>query len=303
MIIKFFKQIILFVALGLVGYIGFYYLLDKIYNTKSEKDTIFIWGDSQAYRGINLKRMNELTGKQIYTAAQLGAGVYDFLVFTQSVPENSEVIIALSKPVQLRRKEVDRNRSGISIKSLILLYLNNYSFSEIKEIMEKNLIPPRLFESYTELYPNADSIVFSESLSQFEEIYAKKPKYLDNKQILYLKGIQNLKHKKCSITFIEFPYHSILSGVEKKSVINAHTENFKNEVAALFTNCRIDSINLDSPKAIMYDLTHLNHYGATKLTERLVFKMESKQFTTMYIAYNGKVLGNEIHHKSYTNQN
>ncbi len=288
MIIKFFKQIILFVALGLVGYIGFYYLLDKLYNSKSATDTIFIWGDSQAYRGINLKRMNELTGKEIYTAAQLGAGVYDFLVFTQSVPKNSEVIISLSKPTQLRRKEVDRNKSGISLKALILLYQNNYSFSEIREIIEKNLMPLRLFESNSTLYPDLDTLVLTESLSLFEKIYSKKPNYLDHKQKLYIKGIQNLKSKNCNITFIEFPYHAILTGIEKNSAVRSHTENFKREVANLFTNYKSDTINLNSPEMVMYDLTHLNQSGATKLTEELVSKMENSLITTMYIASNGK---------------
>ena len=69
----------------------------------------------------------------VFTAAQHGAGVYDFLVFTERVPKNAIVVVALSKLVQLRRLKKDRNRSGLSFWALKVLYSNNYSIEELKK--------------------------------------------------------------------------------------------------------------------------------------------------------------------------
>lgn len=268
---------------GTITILSFYCSADLFLNKKNADNTIFIWGDSQIYRDLDLEKLNKLTGKKILSAAKHGAGIYDFLVFSEKVPYKSNVIVAISKPVQLRRKEKDSNRSVININSLLSLYKANYSISEIIEIVNKNRKPRDIFNSTKDLYPYADSIVFTEPLSLFKEAYSKKPEYLMDKQALYLGGIKKLIKKKCEITLMEFPYHPIVEKIEENSVIKKHTENFKVKIANLFNNFKVSSIILNSSKTLMHDLTHLNEYGATKLTEQLAHRMSSKKITTLYV--------------------
>ncbi|MCD4734420.1 MAG: hypothetical protein K8R53_00115 [Bacteroidales bacterium] len=227
----------------------------------------------------------EATNKNIYTAARLGAGVYDFLVFAEKVPSNSTVLIAPSKPVQLRRKEMDRNRSGISLSAIFSLLNNNYSWSEIFSILKKNKKPTELFINKTSMYPYTDSIVLSEPISLFENTYKKIPYYLESKQELILTGIKILKKKNCFINFIEFPYHPVLQEIERSSIIEAETEQFKNRALSLFEKFDIDSIYLDKNIQVMFDLTHLNEIGASIVSEELAKLINKHPHTTMYIIH------------------
>ena len=56
------------------------------------------------------------------------------------VPESSDVLIAISEPVQIRSKKLDLNRSGFSYFSLKLLHENNYSVRELLMIIRKNFL-------------------------------------------------------------------------------------------------------------------------------------------------------------------
>lgn len=280
-------NIIRFTIIIITSFAVIYYTVNRIINEKSADNSIFIWGDSQAYQGLNLELMSELTGKKVYSAAKHGAGIYDFLVFTEKVPKESIVIVAISKPVQLRRKSKDRNTSGILIWALNALAENNYSSVEVNDILYKNIALPIIFTSKNNLYPYADSIVLEEPISLFESIYSKKPSYLDDKKALYVLGIKKLIEKRCELTFIDFPYHSILNSIETKSTVREFTEKFKMEVYSLFNDAKIDSIFLDNSKTLMHDLTHLNVLGANKLTEEIVRKMKFQKQPTMYIVNGG----------------
>ena len=105
---KFIKKILLF-PIGLIIVYTLIYFCSNTYLNRSfsHKSAVFIWGDSQAYYGIDIKELSNTLEKKVYTSASPGAGIYDFLLFTEQVPKNSEVIVSVSKLVQIRRKEND----------------------------------------------------------------------------------------------------------------------------------------------------------------------------------------------------
>jgi hypothetical protein len=78
-----------------------YYYSNDFY----DKDSIYIWGDSLVYQGVDLNALSELANKNIYTSAHHRAGIYDFLVFTEQVKEGSTVIIFFPKLALLRYKK------------------------------------------------------------------------------------------------------------------------------------------------------------------------------------------------------
>lgn len=254
-------------------------------NISNADKPIFIWGDSQTYQGLNLKILQTELNRNIYSAAIHGAGIYDFLIFTEKVPDSSEVIIAISKLVQLRRKERDRNKSGLSLFALKALSINNYSNNEILSIIKRNIKPPKLFSSKSSLYKYSDSITMYPPVSSLEMVYKEIPIYLSDKQELYIKGITNLKYKGCKITFIEFPYHQKLINIEKKSVVFYETESFKGRISRIFNDFEIDSIYIEKDGQIMHDLTHLNELGASILSSKLSLKLKTNERTTLYIAH------------------
>ena len=226
----FLLKLIKFAIIFPIVFIIAYFVSTLFIDNMTSDNSIFIWGDSQAYQGIDLEILKQETNAKVYTAAQHGAGAYDFLIFAEKVPANSTVVMALSKPVQLRRKSKDKNRSGISLKALKALMNNGYSLLEVGIILAKNPKPTSIFSETTSMYPYADSIFLAEPISVFEKIHENVPAYLSSKQELLLYGIQQLKDKNCKLSFVEFPYHDILQEIESNSAIRSETEKLKDRV-------------------------------------------------------------------------
>lgn len=280
-IIRFFQYLFGF----LIIYLVYYFSLDKFYNNKDQKNTIFIWGDSQAYQGIDINELRKNTNRRIYTAARHGAGVYDFLVFAEKVPVNSTVLVAISKPAQIRLKSSDRNRSPLSLIALNTLIKNNYNRSQIISIIKNNIgFPENLFLEKTFLYEYSENITLNQPIELFEKLYKETPTYLLDKQNIYIKGIKILKEKNCTINLISFPYSELLIEVEKNSPIKYHTDQFFKEVAVLTSQYPIDTLILDNKKQAMHDLTHLNNYGAKQVSLFISKNLKIKESSVIYIA-------------------
>ena len=282
---RFIRKIVLFPIGLIMAYSTIYYCYDLYLNKAfSSKDSIFIWGDSQAYQGFDLDELSKTTGRKVYSSAHHGAGVYDFLQFVDQVPNNSELIISISKLSQIRRKEKDFNRSGLSFWALNQLYENNYSLKEVFSILKSNIKPKRnIFES-TELYPYSDAMQKGLPLSHFKSYYDSTPEFLDEKQRLFLIGIEKLIHKECQLTFVELPFHKELKEIEDKSPIKKETNAFVNHIEDLFEGFERDTIKLKHSKNMFNDYSHLNSVGAKALSEQLGKKILTNDHTTMYIA-------------------
>jgi hypothetical protein len=290
------KSFVYFLGVTLLAVIV-YNIIDYNYNHISEKNTLFIWGDSQAYKNINLARLEKHFEKKIYSAANQGAGVYDFLVFVAKVPAHAEVLISLSKSVLVRRKNQDFNSTGLSISGLNQLYHEGYTFSELREIVDKNLKPKALYKKEIDLHPNSDTLCLSEPLWLFEKVYKKVPLYLENKKRIMLYGLNLLKQKNCKINFIEFPLHPILQRIERNSPIFSKTEQFKKQVLDMFSPAIIDTIYLDKQKNIMYDLTHFNTLGASEFSDKFGSIKFKKNRSTLYIVHWNDLNDNSSKHK------
>ena len=270
----------------LIATILLFFSLHLYYNHSFfDKNAIFIWGDSQAYQGIDIGELSKTTKKNVYSSAHNGAGLYDFLLFTEQVPSNSEVIVSISKLAQIRRKENDFNRSGLSLWALQKLYDNNYSLNEIISIFKINLKPKRNILKKTNLYPYKDSMEIGLPISHFKSYYQKTPTFLNDKQSLYLIGVENLINKNCKISFLEFPFHQDLKNIEKQSPAYQKIEALKNDIAFFFSEFHTDSLDINKGKNIFKDLSHLNCVGAKDLSEKLGIKMREQERTTLYIAH------------------
>lgn len=286
-ILKLFRFVFFFNLFVLV-YILVLLCINVILNSSfSDNNTIFIWGDSQAYRGIDLKELSNITKKKVYSSAHPGSGVYDFLLFTEQVQEKSKVIVSISKLVQVRKKSNDYNRTGLSFWALKKLHDNNYSVKEIASIIKRNLSPKKnIFDDNSlHLFAYSDSMKINLHIPRFRSYYKKTPLFLEDKQKLYITGIENLIRKNCEILLLEFPYHKKLESIESESTIKNKTEEFKQKLSKLFNNIKVDSIKLRNDINLFKDLSHLNSSGAKDLTKKLGTKIQANNYkTTFYIA-------------------
>lgn len=281
-----FSIFILSIALCLTGLAIYYAHLSGQINNQSSENNIFIWGDSQANKGFDLPLIESVTGKQVYSAARGGAGVYDFLVFVETVPEKSTVILSISQLAQIRGR--DKNNSGIPLKHLLDLYINN--FEDLLPSIRNNIYPKPLYLTSTELYPYRDTLTFHEPITKFEEIYFRSGDQYKDKQCLFFKGIEYLKEKNCRIYLVEFPFHPMLSEVMSKSPLDKKTKDFNREILNLFNPHEIKNIQIHSSIRMMYDLTHLNENGAYEVTSRIftIIKNDSNQnITRLFTINNG----------------
>ena len=269
-----------------VIYVIYYLTTFQSINNKSSEDAIFIWGDSQAEAGFDLVKIRQITNKKVYTAARGGAGAYDFLVFAEIVPRNSKVYLSISQLALIRGR--DKSNSGIPFKSLPLLII--YKYNHLLSILRQNIKPKSLFATSTELYPYSDTITFHEPLSKFEEIYTQNPDQVDIKEKLFIAGIKRLVEKGCKLTFVEFPFNPRLRTILRNSPVRNDIRNFTQEMLDIFSSSKFDSIEINTPKRMMYDLSHLNEYGAAEVTEKIFnINFQSPDSITRYFVINGGI--------------
>ena len=275
---RFFRNILLFVILPLSLYMPAYWAY-YYFTLPTGKNACYLWGDSQMSQDIDLAYLNTNSNYRFYSASEHGAGVYDFLVFAEMVPANSNVIIQVAGPILNRRKKNDRNMSAISIKCLADLATNGYTSAELIAIVKRNLMPHRMFHSENGLYANTDTMILREPLSLFVEGYSSKAEGLDDKEHLLLKGIQRLLYKKCKIIALECPYHAILRDIASKSVYKDDLDSFDRTVGGYFS--KKEEISIDLKDNIFADLTHLNERGAKYLTARLAAVLNFNEGPTL----------------------
>ena len=184
--------------------------------------------------------------------------------------------------MQIRKKELDRNLSGISPSSLLNLYNNNYTAFEIIDILLKNIRPQPIFDTKLDLYSGTQANL-SQLIHLYQRNYSLIPDYLEDKQSLFLQGISTLKEKNCKLTFVEFPYHPRLREIELNSALYKQTEGFKDRVLGLFDYVQSNEKQIVSTEPCMYDITHLNQHGATILTKYLAEHLTVNKITHINI--------------------
>ncbi len=208
----------------------------------------------------------------VKTTAAHGAGVYDFLVFANNVPNNTNCVVGFSQCCLLRSKAHDNNRSGIDVKMLKELRKHNYSTKEIFNITKNNRLGfmIRAFNRPHPQYEYCDSIIHAEPLSGFVNLYDKEPSYFIDKVDLYKTGLDILMNKHCNLTIVEFPYYSELFEVSSASPYKDVIDSVRQDICDKYSNGRLDTIYIDdSDSLLMHDLTHLNEVGSRRFTEVL----------------------------------
>ena len=246
---------------------------DKLYNQKSAENTIFVWGDSQLYRGLDLDLLASETDMLVASAAEHGSGTYDFLMFAEKVPEQAKVIISISKTAQLRRVSKDRNMAGISLDAMQALKNQGYNVKDLARIVAKNPRPKELFSDENKLYPRGEESFTDADSVLFESIYQSIPGYASMKQAIYRQALNTLLSKNCTILFLDFPYHTMLKKIESRSEAKEVTDEFTRKILEDLAISVPDTFRIADIDSFMHDYTHLDEVGARMVTEAVASKM------------------------------
>ncbi len=280
----FLRKILNFSLFSIISYSVFYFIIFQINTSTKSINSIYFFGDSQIVQGINLPLITKITNTNSYSAAVHGAGVYDFYTFIDQVPDSSKIVLSISKLALIRPDINEANKAPLSFKALKALYSQGYN-TTLKKIAREKIKPPlsSYFKINFNLYPNNESIVVTNPLSDYKERYLASESFLRKKQKLYLNGINKLITKNCKIVFVEFPFHKILNDYEHNFTVRHELSNFKIKISELFPKLKIDSIKLPNKKNYMYDYTHLNEYGANSLTKILGGKLNKNYSEKIYV--------------------
>lgn len=281
---KFIKTFIYFCVVTLLCMTILIIMLYNFYVPKqySSDNKIFVWGDSQTYQGINLVRLGDETGCNIYSSSEHGAGVYDFLVFTEQVPDSSICIVGYSQGCLLRSKELDYNRSGVSTRSISTLFINNYSLNEISKILRDNkFMQSNIFHQKFSLFKYSDKIVSSVPINLIKQMYDSEPYYYNDKYSIFSSGIEALYSKGCKIICIGFPFYNDYTWYYRRSTYRKHIDKDITSLAKKYNFGKIDTIYInDTDSLLMHDLTHLNEIGAERATDLLIQYIDTAIFVS-----------------------
>lgn len=236
----------------------------------ADNDAIFVWGDSQMYQGLDIEQLSDSLGQKVYSSACHGAGVYDFLVFVDKVPDSSKVIISFPECALYRNPSHDNNRSGVNVYAMRTLFKSEYGLKEVFEIAKLNhYCKTDIFTSNTPwLYEYADSIILAEPLDGFVRMFSNTDEYILHKHNAYLKGVESLSKKGCSLCLISFPFDESLECLIQESPCREKSDSLAAYLKKEY--CLADmQVTLPSDSLMMHDLSHMNELGARKFTKEL----------------------------------
>lgn len=256
---------IFFLLLFFVLMLSWYLLL---YRADLKQNNVYVWGDSQMYQGFNLDTFSFQNHKKVVSTSQIGSGVYDFSFFCNKIQDKSTVIISFPTFAFLRTKAHDRNW-GISFTALWSLIKNNYTFGEIFKILKQNILAKNIFHTEFGTNPNADTIVYAQSIDLFKFLLKESDKYFDDKKNIYFEGIDLLIKKKCTIYIVEYPLNPELQSLLEANVVNSKLQELKKRIKVKY-NFNDTTIYLPNHKNAMYDLTHLNKRGQSFATLEII---------------------------------
>lgn len=241
----------------------------------STPNAIFVFGDSQTNKGIDLDLSNTLIDRNVLTAARHGAGVYDFAVFCDQIPANAVVIVGLSTAIQIRRPGKDYNRSGLSFNGLYSLYRNNFPLLSLVKILKNNLGAGPLFISPSDPFPVSDTAAVTDDLKIIKQILDSSPGYVLDKQNVIADLLDQLAEKHCTIFLVEFPLHPTLSEIFAKSPFTERITSFKQAISELPGVIVVDSLSFETSRNVMFDMAHLNALGRDIATRQIFEKINA----------------------------
>lgn len=267
-LIKFF----IFSIFLLIIYNGYYENRTKAIKI-ANNTKVYVWGDSQTVHGLDLDILRNQTNLEFYSMAVHGAGIYDFACFSNLVPDNSTVVIGISSTMFLRSEHLDYNRTRMDWKAFYYAGISGYSISTLKNIILKNYRPIVVFPTKNENYLIGSNFNHFQQ-KDIQETYLKGNIFAKNRTNYFVRFLQKLKEKGCSVLLIQIPRSELLLEVEE-------SPEFSNSWHLV--NSRIDELideknqlNLEFSQTEFYDVTHLNRQGAKKLSSFLAHFINSK---------------------------
>lgn len=261
----------------LVAVVFFFTLIMSVYFvlrfTSSEtytydNDYVFVLGDSQIYQGLDVLLLGNRKGKPVLTSAGHGAGIYDFLVNEKSIPNNATCIIAFPECALLRNPMSDYNRTGFELSCLQSMFRAGCPLGECRRIANlnrQNIQYKTAFGNNHSIYPYSDSIVYSEPLAGFCDMFTDEKDYFIWKAEAYHQGISQLFKKHNQIILIQFPFEKQVEDCAYNSINRHLTDSLKFNLIGEYA-MKHDTIVLHSDSLLMHDLSHMNEVGARMLT-------------------------------------
>ena len=258
------------------------YIVGFIQNHSLEKSTedsnsVYMWGDSQAYQGVNVNKLSFALKREVYSLAQHGSGVYDLLVFSDKVPEGAMVLLQIPKGAQKRSISLDRNDSGLNIFAFKTLWENNYSLFDLFYIVRNNLFTIPKFNKFSGSWEYHEGLHDNLYKKLLFKSYNEIPDYIFDRQNIILTSIRNLINKKCIILLFEIPFHPTLQEFEEKSELKTVFDSFEQKMIKEL-NLPSDSIMFSNDQNIFFDLTHFNVSGNNMLTDSLSSRLNKLKF-------------------------
>jgi len=269
---KFLSKTALYLFLVVTLYILIYCVYEKILaNTAKDNKALYIWGDSQTYQGLILDQIEDSLHLKCFTSAEHGNGVYDFLVFTESVPDSAECLIGMSEALLYRNISSDNNHSGANFKALYELFKCGYSINELCNIAQTNNFTPKknLFTNSHSTYTYADTIYYAESLDSWKGLFTKNDNYHPFKKKAYSIGLQKLIDKGCTVHIITYPIYKEIESFAKTTPNRYATLKYQSNIIKKH-HMTYQQVFLESDSLLMHDLSHLNEIGARLATDCVI---------------------------------
>ena len=246
----------------------------------------YVWGDSQMYQGLDIFTLSSQIHSSVFSSAQHGSGVYDFLVSLECMPPHSTCIIAFSECALYRNPQADANRTGMSPTALWTMIKYGCPLKDCIRIvgLNHNKLLYKPFSTSNSLYGYSPEIIYSEPLTAFCNMFNEKKDFAIWKRNVFMRGLRELDEKGCRLILIQFPFYQEVEECAEGSYNRHLTENLKKEIIERY-HFDIHTMKIESDSLLMHDLSHLNEVGAKLITKHVAKEIKASTKKNIFLKF------------------
>ncbi len=268
---RFIKRSIAHCCLILTASFVIFFIVTYLQNGDKKKGAIYIWGDSIIHHAIDPSLLSSLTNKQVLTASHNGAGIYDLIAVSKYIPDSSVFFIGWSEFMLVKNPEVEYNRTVFSLSAL---WKTKYNFPSIslKNLFFDNLKQNKIFSTHTTALPFADTIVCTQTMDSFSEMFLDTS-FINIKNQMLVCEFKKMADRDIQVIFLKFPITAELDELIKNSNCWNLITEFEKNVTETKNISLIDFREFCYHKNIFYDFNHLNSLGRNLISKKIYKEM------------------------------
>lgn len=237
-----------------------------------DRYSIYLFGDSQLYRGVSTDQLSKETGMKTFAVVRPGSGLYNLHSMSFLIPDSSLVVVGFSAQSMIR-SQWGVDKGFLFLPTVFTMAEMGWPPYQIKQLIENNLRPNKLLPAPLEPFPYQPEPIFRNE-GIIRSMADQNETNIDEvKSKLFISAIENFRRGGCRILLIEFPLHPNFWKKARENGIAERISAIRNGLERELGLVPATIITLQSDSNLFYDYTHVNVAGQLQISHHVALEL------------------------------